>query len=400
MGYYKNLLIQYSERGYSHSGKYICSKCTCDEYLKNFIKKNGVYGKCSFCLGRRKTLDFDSFTGKIKAYIEANYDSAAGNLPYEKKAGYLGTVVDTYEIIDNISSNISENEEVLTELKNILELEIYTSEFKKNPYELDDRLWDEFCAIVSSRKESAEVITSMCSRNDSPTDIYRIKEILDIIISISKDLHMTDTLGGLPIYRAVSFHKFGETTPGFNKLLANTIGTPPPQHCKDNRFSESGDMVFYGASNKEIVKLEIGNPPDSNPFTIGTFYANKRVSILKYSSIQDWKRPSIFDLGKKELREYWFFINRFVELISQECIVQESYKPTQVLMKYIQRNTKYYGIEYRSSKSSRNSKAIVIDKCYALFVTNRDCIDESEVEQKLNKTRFQLVMKSYEQIRM
>ena len=71
-----------------------------------------------------------------------------------------------------------------------------------------------------------------------------------------------------------------------------------------------------------------------------------------------------------------------------------------IFTKFIQRYTKYYGIEYRSSKSDAtdNNKAVVRDRCYVLFATNRDCIDECERAVKLDQKRLQMIMKTYVQV--
>ena len=203
------------------------------------------------------------------------------------------------------------------------------------------------------------------------------------------------------IYRAVNYLKMGTVTPGFDRIVAGTIGTPPAKFVKNNRFSEEGDMMFYGACNQTILKREVTKT--KNPYTIGTFHTNKRINVLNFSGIQLWKKPSIFDLENKETRDSWFFLDSFIRMISKDIQSSQSekeYKPTQVFTKFIQRYTKYYGIEYRSSKSDAtdNNKAVVRDRCYVLFATNRDCIDECERAVKLDQKRLQMIMETYVQV--
>ena len=193
----------------------------------------------------------------------------------------------------------------------------------------------------------------------------------------------------------------GTVTPGFDRIVAGTIGTPPAKFVKNNRFSEEGDMMFYGACNQTILKREVTKT--KNPYTIGTFHTNKRINVLNFSGIQLWKKPSIFDLENKETRDSWFFLDSFIRMISKDIQSSQSekeYKPTQVFTKFIQRYTKYYGIEYRSSKSDAtdNNKAVVRDRCYVLFATNRDCIDECERAVKLDQKRLQMIMETYVQV--
>ena len=108
------------------------------------------------------------------------------------------------------------------------------------------------------------------------------------------------------------------------------------------------------------------------------------------------EKTKLFDLKNKGAREKWYFLDMFVKLISQEIKDDNNfYKPTQLLLKYIQRNTDYSGISYRSSKSK--DKDSNKDICYALFVTNRNCLDESERKAKENSNTLKLYMKSYAQ---
>ena len=98
--------------------------------------------------------------------------------------------------------------------------------------------------------------------------------------------------------------------------------------------------------------------------------------------------PSIFDLDNADKRSAWFFIQEFMDRISQlKANDMDFYKPTQVFTKYIQRNTDLKGIKYMSSKGKGN--------CYTLFVVNRDCLDKGD---KIDKGRNQMIMDKVEQI--
>lgn len=93
----------------------------------------------------------------------------------------------------------------------------------------------------------------------------------------------------------------------------------------------------------------------------------------------------------EERRNCWLFLKEFAALVSE--VKKDSYKPTQVLTKYIQRKTDLQGIMYSSSKvlgGKGNNRA-----CYALFVTNRNCID---VDGTRDSWRNQLIMESVEQV--
>ena len=88
----------------------------------------------------------------------------------------------------------------------------------------------------------------------------------------------------------------------------------------------------------------------------------------------------------EEQRNCWFFLKEFTDLISEAK--SGRYKPTQVLTKYIQRNTDLKGIMYNSSRVTSGNRI-----CYALFVTNRNCIDMDSLK---DSKRNQLIMDAVE----
>ena len=76
-----------------------------------------------------------------------------------------------------------------------------------------------------------------------------------------------------------------------------------------------------------------------------------------------------------------------MDRISEEKVDEDSYKPTQVFIKYIQRKTDLQGIKYKSSKTGKG--------CYVLFVVNRDCLDPDD---KRDSGRNQLIVEKVEQL--
>ena len=159
--------------------------------------------------------------------------------------------------------------------------------------------------------------------------------------------------------------------------------------------------MFYGASNPKIAVKEVGTK-ENYPFTIGEFHTNKRIRVLDLSTVQSWKRPSTFSLDQSDIekRESYLFLKQFIEQITlpvdNRNEADDFYKPIQVFTKYLQRVGNLYGIEYRSSLADQKQKHsdFVSDICYVLFAENRDCMDESELQRKMNTKRLQLYMKN------
>lgn len=411
MGYEKDRMMQLEERGYGTSTKKVCSCCVQDEYLKKLIRLNGEVGECDYCKdqkGRkvktRKVVTVEKLMSFMMPAIRTYYQLAEYDTFDDEK-----TIFDPYDFVhEEIQRNIeTPHDELLMELTDVLDFDDRTendSAYVKT-YEQDIKKWNEFCQLVNARLESAEQIVSLCYRTDAPDDLKEIRKIMQGVLASAEKMNMTDTIRPYnTIYRAVNYLKMGDVTQGFNCITAGAIGTAPPKNVKNNRFSEAGDMMFYGACNKDIVKKELGK--SSNPYTIGLFHTNKQIRVLNFSGIQSWRKPSLFDLENKEKRDSWFFLDTFIHMISKDVqnqsddAIEKEYKPTQVFTKFIQRSTKYYGIEYRSSKSTAkdNNDAVVKDRCYVLYVTSRDCTDEYERARKLDKKRLQMIMESYIQV--
>lgn len=411
MGYEKDRMMRFEDRGYGASTKKVCSCCVQDEYLKKLIRLNGEVGKCDYCKDKngknvksRKVVTVEKLMSFMMPAIKTYYQLTENDIFDDEK-----TTFDSYDFVhEEIQSNIeTPHDELLMELTDILDFDDRTendSAYVK-AYEQDIKKWNEFCQLVNARLESAEQIVSLCYRADAPDDLKKIRKIMQGVLDSAEKMNMTDMIRPYnTIYRAVNYLKLGAVTQGFNCITAGTIGTAPPKNVKNNRFSEAGDMMFYGACNKDIVKKELGK--SSNPYTIGFFHTNKQIRVLNFSGIQSSRKPSLFDLANKGKRDSWFFLDTFIRMISKDVqdqsddVIEKEYKPTQVFTKFIQRSTKYYGIEYRSSRSTAkdNNNAVVKDRCYVLYVTNRDCIDEYESARKLDKKRLQLIMENYIQV--
>lgn len=419
MGRAKEQMFKEQERGYASSDKYVCSGCVKDNYLVKYIRKQGEYGRCSFCkdekgkpITHRKVLSLESLMTVVMPAIDFYYMDADGNIPYDKENSYMGNTVDPYDYVYEIlaSDMKIEDEDLLKELFDILSFDIRVSidEFRERREELDMRAWNEFCDLVNNRSElSVEQIVSLSSTANAPKDLKRMANVIKMVLQHARKLDAYDIIHtGRTIYRCVTFHKMGYVPVGFTQIPATLVGTAPAQFAENGRFNEKGDMMFYGADSKKTAAIEVGRK-DNNPFTIGYFHTNKQIHVLDLSHLSEWKLPSVFCLSEDDIqkRESWFFLYTFMQRISEPTDREGAdalkvYKPIQVFTKYMQRLWGLYGIKYQSSRSANNqlNRAYGTDSCYVLFAENRDCIDKVDVKRKLNTNRLQLIMEKVEQM--
>ena len=407
MSYLKNHQTEIEERGYKDSNMNVCASHFEDSYIKNKIRYSHNHGRCSFCGRYKNVLPFNDLLGIVLPVVHRDYLPAIDNAIYDsEERRYLDPIIDPFDFVyEELNSYLRADETILKELMDTLSFEDrvsqYQLDFKKRQEEKDLADWDEYCKVVKHMNMSAEQIVSLLDKSTEQLtpDHSFIRNVLDTVWSYCRELNLIKTIYGISsqyyshrYYRCVSY--IDEFKPGSQKLdglsfiPASMVGTAPAEKIKSgNRMSEAGDMMFYGADDKQTAIREIEAKPD-RIITMGTFLSNKAFRILDLSDISNWKLPSIFDVENEKKRSTWFFLKEFMERISEIKSDDNFYKPTQVFTKYIQRRSKLQGIKYKSSKTGK--------PCYVLFVVNRDCLDPDD---RQNPNRNQLVMAEVEQIK-
>ncbi|WP_027218647.1 HEPN-associated N-terminal domain-containing protein [Butyrivibrio fibrisolvens] len=406
MGYWKDHLIDIEERGYGDLDKAVCAGCITEPFISKKIKYSRNRGKCSYCGRRRNVLPMDDVLKIVVSALRKEYESADLVVPWDSDihdyAEHVPTMWETicYDLNDHL---LIENEQILNDIVDLIRENRTVSKYRYilRPEDEDLEMWKKYCRLVKESHLSAEQIVSLDEKEFSklPDDINYILSTLHMVVYHTKNMRMIKPLYGFSsrykpadIYRCVNY--LGRKAPwnGLDFISANMVGTAPAKLVSDNRMSESGDMMFYGAADLKTASVEVGKPEKGgNPSTIGTFNPNKMFRVLDLTGIESWKLPSIFDVENAEERSRWFFLKEFTELISKKRDKSDElgYKPTQVLTKYIQRKTGLQGIMYNSSKVKFGNRI-----CYVLFVTNRNCIDEGD---KRDSRYNQLIMKKVEQ---
>lgn len=407
MGLAKRHLEETEARGYGDTDRVVCAGCIGDPYIHNRIRYSHRSGTCSFCGSHRNILPLEEVLAMMMPVIRRDYLPALDNVPWDREEGYLSSahgVYDPYEFVyEELNTWLEiENDDLLQEIADTLAAEDRVSvyRFSLRQEERDMEKWKEYSELVTNTPLSAEQIVSLTDKPDRlPEDLQAIWATLDMVYDYCRELRLTTDLYGLSsqfrprsIYRCVNFLDWNPDYAGLSFIPATLVGTAPARSVEDNRMSEKGDMMFYGAEDKRVAATEVGRNAScpSRPATIGTFHPGRRLRVLDLTDIASWKLPGIFDVEHEKIRSCWFFLKAFTDLISQEKRDGDSYKPTQVLTKYIQRKTDLQGIRYNSSKVRDGNRG-----CYVLFVTNRDCLEKGDC---LDTTRNQLVMEKVEQV--
>ncbi|MPM30901.1 hypothetical protein SDC9_77454 [bioreactor metagenome] len=367
MGYWKNKLLEWDQRGYGSIGTVVCHGCFGDYAIKEYIKRHGKRQKCDYCHNIRKSHSLEEVIGLIVESAYAEYEDANGCMGYEsKEGGFIGAnTFDAYDFIhDELNQEMEiENEDLLNDITNTISDSITWCEY--NPYglrlhEYDYQEWEKFTNEV--KKTPSKKIMSY----DILKKISLYIEELDLIVQSGK---------GCGFYRSRGHTKL-ETYSS-----AKSLGAPPTDSATANRFSKCGESMFYGAEDIDTTLEEIADQK-YEAVTTAKFYPTRSLLLLDLTKIKKIKWISLFD-ERRELRSPLIFLREFQKAIAQPVNgVIEEYLPTQMFSTYLRTIFKTAtgacldGIIYESSR-------IANKKCYALFFNNDDMVENKS--NKFNK---------------
>ncbi|WPX17187.1 RES family NAD+ phosphorylase [Pseudomonas sp. 10S4] len=149
-----------------------------------------------------------------------------------------------------------------------------------------------------------------------------------------------------------------------------------------NRMSPVGIPMFYGAFDLNTAIREIYEPDNAKGKKVasGEFTALRNLRVVDLS--KSLPIPSLFDPKLQTLRNYYRFMNNFIndftKPIERSDRAHAEYVPTQVVTEYFRHvyrtgdGAQIDGIIYPSSKTGQ--KAIVI------FADSAACIDAEETQ--------------------
>ncbi|VVP37223.1 hypothetical protein PS893_04666 [Pseudomonas fluorescens] len=382
MGRVQRMWEEEMERGYSSvEDTYVCERCIQDTGLKKFVRRNRNPGTCTYCNRSVKVSAMDDVIGHVVNSLCLEWgDPANEGLPYEtREGGWQGNVYNIYELLYDVGPYCSE--EILDTIVGAIH---DTGWCKKDPYSLPVHKmlvygWQSFSRFITHTARFVffkAINTSYdCDQHDEMNPV----DILETLGRVVRDLGLVNTVfAGEKIYRVRIVNQEDV------KTQAMDLGPPPAKLANmPNRMSPVGIPMFYGAFDLDTSIREIYEPGSAKGKKVasGEFTALRNLRVVDLS--KSLSIPSLFDPELQTLRNYYRFMNNFIndftKPIERSDRAHAEYVPTQVVTEYFRHvyrtedGGQIDGIIYPSSKTGK--KAIVI------FADSAACID-AEVPQE------------------
>lgn len=368
-------------RGYSSvENIFVCERCAQDPGLKKFVRRNRSPGTCTYCQRSVRVSDMDSVIEHVVNSLFLEWgDPASEGLPYEtREGGWQGDVYNIYELLYDVGPDCPE--EILDTIAGAIHDAGWC---EKDPYSLPVHKilvygWQSFSRFITHTARFVFFKAVNPTYDHDQHDEMNPVDILETLGRVVGDLGLIDMVpAGEKIYR-VRIVNQDEV-----KTQAKDLGPPPAERANmPNRMSPVGIPMFYGAFDLNTAIREIYEPDNAKGKKVasGEFTALRDLRVVDLS--KSLPVPSLFDPALQKLRNYYRFMNNFIndftKPIERSDRAHAEYVPTQVVTEYFRHvyrtdeGDQIDGIIYPSSKTGQ--KAIVI------FADSAACIDAEESE--------------------
>jgi hypothetical protein len=387
MGQAKRLMMEHQERGYGASDKIVCHECVGDNFLKQYIKKNGSIDICNYCGKSVKSIGLEELMKLIMDGIWSEYEDAIGCMGFNsREGGYIGAKTwNSYDLIhDELCYELKiDNESLLDDIANLIDDGITWC--PKSPYSLRDHdehyyTWKSFSDQL--KNSVRYVFFKLPTHEDNQYKRYKKpSDILETIAESISDLDLVSKIKkNTPLYRG-RMHNETELVKN-----AKSLGAPPSNRAKAGRMNPEGISMFYAAFDELTALKEIYDMRRYQA-TIGIFYNQKRLNVINLNKISNKQLPSIFDIVNRESRISLLFLRKFISEITSKVNDDDllAYIPTQVV-------TEYFRYVYRTH-DGKNIDGLIYPsslrkdgKCIVLFFDSESCSDDKDKSLWLDKS--------------
>nr|AQQ74472.1 hypothetical protein [uncultured bacterium] len=388
MGHAKEALLEREERGWTADDKFVCAKCVEDDHLKKLVRKNATHNGCDYCGRKAKAC-----AAPLEIVVEAVYetltyffaDPAGAGVPRDD-GEWLFEAKSTQEALDDIGleGHVDLVNDVVGAISNDAWVAAAGGHWaSSHEHEVLADSWSNFVEVVKHQSRFFFQVATKGSTS-GPQEIEP-GHFLQAVESILKSCRL---LKHVPprtsLFRVRERHVGDDWKPN-----QETMGAPPTERARAGRMNPPGISYFYAALDRATAISEVVRGPPSM-LAVAGFRTRRQVNVIDLTDLP--VRPSIFDSGKRDLRESVLFLEGFVESISRPVRKdgQEhlDYVPSQVVSEYFALAMKHLkgkaidGLIYPSAvrQSGKNLVLFPTDRSPNVEFDQVDFVDAEELE--------------------
>jgi hypothetical protein len=359
----KGLLMQQLEGLFTPTDASICLAHIEDRFLRRYLPGARATEPCAICGRLRKATGLDDVLAFGVEMIRLYRGRALDDLSYdsEEEYGFAFTyaVSHTWDIVPALFEG-GLDDDLLQLMQERLEPDIW--------YERS-MIWLEGKELyLYSWRQFAEAMRTGVTpeRDDWATEAAEgisVEEMLERLASLIDEFDLVHPSSRARWIRAVR-------VPKSDALDAARLGTAPPEHAMDGRMSCRGEGIFYGAADEQTSLLEIRAVAEESEIVVGEWRPRRPLHLLDLTRLPTL--PSFYDLERKYQRDMLTFLEAFATDVSLPVDVPTlgGYRPTQAISAHLRQS--FEGLDGIVYSSSITGKA-----CCALFVSNKECGDET-----------------------
>jgi hypothetical protein len=304
VGVLKNLMIEWTERGYGPIEGSVCSRHVHDQFLKDRIEEIGTE-ICSYC-GRQGAAPLEAVMAYVKAAVEEHYSPAIDHLMWDD----LVNAPDAEDVLLDVAAD-DFDEDVLSDLIAALS----ENDDRWIPMSEDGRLGDSWLRAGWARFRRWVMTKSRFLLEPPSDEDHEYGEAPQEMLRALGDMILAEDLfgrldQGTPVYRA---RVFGE---GKATVKAREMSAPPPEAATAGRMNPRGIPMFYGALDAETAAYEVYD--GSHQAVVAEFRTLHDLQVVDLTRLPSL--PSIYDVERSGRYRRLLFLADFARTSPDQSI--------------------------------------------------------------------------------
>ncbi len=336
MGLVKAAMLEAEERGWHEPDGFVCPDCVDDEYLKDLIRAHVSQRNCDYCGQRTRSKSaapvaviMEPIAGALRYHFE---EPAQAGVPWEK--GWVFEPTDTEDALMALPLHCHEQlfDDIVQSFTDTAWVPASRGHWLgEHPHEELSALWASFVHMI--KHEVRFFFQSSAEHKPTSSWYPDPRNILHRIGDLTKEISLVRQVpAGVTLFRVRARDEGAAWEPD-----AEQLGAPPPGLARAGRMNPAGISYLYLAFEHATALAEVLQSPPCSA-AIAEFATQRVLNVLDLANLPNW--PSVFGENRRDEREAFLFLDRFVEAISEPVRKDGGehigYVPSQVVSEYFE----------------------------------------------------------------